>query len=83
MTVRRLMLFPLCAVAMGMSACGDEADSLSNEQWLEQYAAYRNEWDRVARIFGFHDDLQGCEMIVNALAATQPKARYRCVEAER
>jgi len=79
--MRRAMLFLLFAAAMGLSACSDEADSLSNGQWLEQYAAYRNEWDRVARIFGFHDDLEGCEMIVNALAVTQPKARYRCVGA--
>jgi hypothetical protein len=47
---------------MALSACSDDA-SLSNEQWLEQYAAYRSEWDRVARVFGFHDDREGCEMM--------------------
>jgi hypothetical protein len=69
-----LLLF---AAVIGLSACSDDAGRPSNEQWLEQYAAYRNEWDRVARIFGFHDDLEGCETIVKALSVTLPKARYR------
>lgn len=68
------------AVAVvGVLIAGGCSEISSNEYWLEQYAGYRNEWDRVARVFGFHDDLEGCEMIVKALGITQPKAQYRCV----
>ena len=70
----------LVAVVLCLAACSD-ADEERPDYWLEQYSSWRGDWDRVARMFGFHDDLEGCEMIVKALATTQPKAKYRCVRA--
>lgn len=73
----RPVLFLMLAIA-GLSACGD-VDRSSDEQWLEQYSPSADEWDRVGRIFGFYDDREGCATIVKALAATPPRAQYRCV----
>ena len=76
--MRRSMLIGIAILCL--SGCGP-VDDERPEYWLEQYSSFRAEWDRVARVFGFYDDLEGCEMIVKALAATEPKARYRCVRA--
>ena len=70
----------LLALVLSLSAC-DDHDEERPEYWLEQYAPWRGDWDRVARVFGFHDDLEGCEMMVEALATTQDKTKYRCVRA--
>ena len=70
----------LVAVVLCLAACSD-ADEERPDYWLEQYSSFTGEWDRVARLFGFYDDLEGCEMIVEALATTLPKAKYRCVRA--
>ena len=63
----------LVAVVLCLAACSD-ADEERPDYWLEQYSSWRGDWDRVARMFGFYDDLEGCEMIAEALATTQPKA---------
>lgn len=75
--MRRAMLI---AMVLSLSGCSNH-DEERPEYWLEQYAPWRGEWDRVARVFGFHDDREGCEMIVEALAITQEKTKYRCVPA--
>ena len=53
----------------------------SRDQWLEQRSTLRNEWDKVALIFGFADDYDGCTDIANGMAAKFPLSRYRCVPA--
>jgi hypothetical protein len=70
----------LIAVVLCLSACSD-VDEKRPDYWLEQYSKLSVEWQRVARVFGFDDDREGCEKIVEALATTRPKARYRCVRA--
>jgi hypothetical protein len=88
--MRPVLAIVLIAAAMGLSACSDKTlgtllqwmqIGYSQEQWLEQYSTFGQQWDRVGLLFGFFDDLEGCEMIVNALKETQPKARYRCLTA--
>jgi hypothetical protein len=54
---------------------------MSADQWLEQYAGYRPEWDRVGLVFGYGDDQGECEVIANLLMQSRPRARYRCVPA--
>ena len=72
----------LLAVVLCLSACSDDdVDETRPDYWLEQYSSFSSEWHRVVRVFGFYDDREGCEMIVKALAATEPDARYRCVRA--
>jgi len=75
---RRLPSLIIVAAAFALTGCSDSKESEDKEYWLEQHSTFRNEWDRVARVFGFSDDYEGCEMIVKALSVTQPKARYRC-----
>jgi hypothetical protein len=73
----------LIMTALGcLSACTEEETNKNPEYWLEQYAAGRDEWDRVARVFGFFDDYEGCQTIVKALAKTMPRAQYRCERAD-
>ena len=73
----------LIAVVMCLSGCGEDVvvDEKRPDYWLEQRSSFSGEWDRVARVFGFYEDREGCESIVKALAQELPKAQYRCVRA--
>ena len=73
--MRRAML--VAAFLSCLSACSDDGGN-GPEDWLEQYSRASGEWDRVARVFGFFDDDEGCQTIVKALAA-----RYRCERVKR
>jgi hypothetical protein len=53
----------------------------SADQWLEQYAPSRSEWDKLALVFGYGDDYEGCIDLLNGMAQRFPRARYRCVPA--
>lgn len=63
----------LLLTAMALSACDYDTDlnllqttikwnqiGVSNDQWLEQHSSLRSKWDKVALIFGFADDYDGC-----------------------
>ena len=80
--------------AVLLSACNYETDlnllqTVTNwnqvgdspEQWLEQYSPGRSDWDKVALVFGFAADYDGCTDMANGLAQKFPDGRFRCVPA--
>src|SRR5262245_59076262 len=54
----------------------------STDQWLEQRSGFDpHQLDRIALIFGFAGDYQGCTDLLDALVQKYPRAAYRCVPA--
>ena len=52
----------------------------STDLWLEKSSSFGG-WDRVALVFGYWDDYEGCTEIVEELTRRNPLARYRCTPA--
>jgi hypothetical protein len=86
----------LLAVAVALSACGDNYDSKvrtlstlmqwmqiggSQDQWLQKQNLFDGIWDKVALIFGYGDDYDACTEIVGALRQSYPQWQYRCIPA--
>jgi hypothetical protein len=65
--------------AFAMTGCGDPIVPWSDKPaaWLE-VGNFMGEWERVALIYGYWDDFEGCTDIANALAARYTR-EYRCV----
>lgn len=69
-----------------VDAIADEAAKgpigLSADYWFEKHNSY-GEWERVALIFGYGDDYDGCTSIATAYKASFPADEYRCSPANR
>jgi len=70
------LVFLLAALAL--AGCNDPIPPWSDKPaaWLEVGNVF-GEWERVALIYGFWDDFEGCTDIANALAARYTR-EYRC-----
>ena len=89
-TILLLLAVALLTAAWGWSESGKDKLSrvlkdaqlgMSEDQWLEQYAAYRKQWDKTALVFGTGDDYEFCTKLAEGLVLAYPKAKYRCVPA--
>ena len=52
----------------------------SNDYWLEMKNAL-GQWERVALVFGYWDDYEGCKDIIRLLGKENYAREYRCVPA--
>ena len=72
----------LLGVFLVLSGC----DGRSEDYWLEQ-RGLSSKWSRVARIFGYANNQEGCNDIVQAMrsrvATAAIPAQFRCVPAHR
>jgi len=91
--LKKLAVLSVIAISMVLSACDDADHKMleftakwnrvgrSADHWLEQYSRSGDAWDRIALVFGFSDDYDGCTELADGLAQRFPQARYRCVPA--
>ncbi len=75
----RFGAFLVAALLVGCSGGDDPTPPKSDKPaaWLELFNAM-GEWERVALIYGYWDDYEGCMDIRNALTAKFER-QYRCV----
>ncbi|MEX2166441.1 MAG: hypothetical protein WD852_05395 [Methyloceanibacter sp.] len=88
-------ILPVMAALVTLSGCGEAYDRQiktletviqwiqvgnSNDYWLEMKNAL-NQWERVALVFGYWDDYEGCKDIIRLLGEENYAREYRCVPA--
>ena len=83
----------VAVVASTLSACGGYESQIkrleaairwlqvghSNDYWME-VKNFEGNWERVALVFGYWDDYEGCQEIIGILGKNYAR-HYRCVPA--
>jgi hypothetical protein len=54
--------------------------SPGSDQWME-FKNSAGEWERVALVFGYWDDYEGCKDIIDIVGKVNYARQYRCVPA--
>lgn len=91
------VVLAMVVVMMTLAACGETYDRQmsaletavrwikvghSNDYWMEMKNAM-GEWERLALVFGYWNDYEGCQDIIEVLGKKNYAREYRCVPANR